>query len=137
MNINTVGDLLRISETELLAYKNFGETSLTEIKAMLESKGMRLGMAAEGKGLTLIPQELIQEPVESDVPPELLGKLLVDVEMSVRARKCLEALNIRTVGELVSKTEAELLGVKNFGVTSLTEIKRVLEPLGLSLRKLD
>jgi len=38
MNINTLGDLLRISEAELLAYKNFGETSLNEIKVMLKQK---------------------------------------------------------------------------------------------------
>jgi DNA-directed RNA polymerase subunit alpha len=57
--------------------------------------------------------------------------------MSVRARKCLDYLNIKTIGELISKTEAELLGVKNFGVTSLTEIKQVLDKVGLSLRKLD
>ncbi len=136
MNINTIGDLLRISETELLSYKNFGETSLSEIKNMLESKALRLGMTTEGKILSLIPQEA-QKPAESDIAPELINKPLADVEMSVRARKCLDALNIKTIGELISKTEAELLGVKNFGVTSLTEIKRILEPLGLSLRKLD
>ncbi|MGA2915113.1 MAG: DNA-directed RNA polymerase subunit alpha C-terminal domain-containing protein [Sedimentisphaerales bacterium] len=137
MNINTIGDLLRISETELLAYKNFGETSLTEIKAMLETKSLRLGMAAEGKLMTLISQETADETTESTISPELLNKPLVDIEMSVRARKCLDTLNIKTIGDLISKTEDELLGVKNFGVTSLTEIKRVLEPLGLSLRKLD
>ena len=43
MQIRTLGDLLRISEAELLSYKNFGETSLTEIKTMLASKGLRLG----------------------------------------------------------------------------------------------
>lgn len=135
MNINTIGDLLNITEAELLAYKNFGETSLTEIKNMLESKNLRLGMAIEGKVPPPISQEA-QEP-ESDLAPELLNRSLVDFEMSVRARKCLDLLNIRTIGELISKTEAELLGVKNFGVTSLMEIKKILESLGLSLRKLD
>ena len=47
MNIRTLGDLLRTSEPELLAYKNFGETSLSEIKALLAQKGLRLGQAAE------------------------------------------------------------------------------------------
>jgi DNA-directed RNA polymerase subunit alpha len=135
MNINTIGDLLRITEVELLAYKNFGETSLNEIKGMLESRGLRLGMAIEGKTLLPFIQE-VQE-TESDIDPELLNKSLADSEMSVRARKCLNHLNIRTVGELILKTEDELLGVKNFGVTSLTEIKQILEKLGLNLRKLD
>ena len=135
MNINTIGDLLRITELELLGYKNFGETSLTEIKNMLESRGLRLGMAIEGKTLLPVIQEA--QETESDIDPELLNKSLADSEMSVRARKCLNYLNIRTVGELILKTEDELLGVKNFGVTSLTEIKQILEKLGLNLRKLD
>jgi DNA-directed RNA polymerase subunit alpha len=135
MNINTIGDLLRITEVELLAYKNFGETSLSEIKNTLESRGLRLGMAIEGK----TPLPVIQETqeTESDIDPELLNKSLADFEMSVRSRKCLGYLNIRTIGELILKTEAELLGVKNFGVTSLTEMRQILEKFGLSLRKLD
>src|SRR5215217_7968654 len=47
MNLRTIGDLLRTSEQELLSYKNFGETSLNEIKALLAQKGLRLGQAAE------------------------------------------------------------------------------------------
>src|SRR5687768_9030934 len=50
MNIRTLGDLLRTSEAELLAYKNFGETSLNEIKALLAQKGLRLGQAAADGG---------------------------------------------------------------------------------------
>ena len=45
MNIYTIGDLLNITEAELLSYKNFGETSLREIKIILEAKGLFLGMA--------------------------------------------------------------------------------------------
>ena len=47
MNIRTVGDLMKITETELLSYKNFGETSLKEIKVILATKNLRLGMALE------------------------------------------------------------------------------------------
>ena len=50
MNIRSLGDLLKTSEQELLSYKNFGETSLNEIKALLASKGLRLGQNAEGGG---------------------------------------------------------------------------------------
>ncbi len=135
MNIHTIGDLMRITETELLAYKNFGETSLNEIKHILESKALTLGMAVEGKSIPLISSEAL-EP-ETDVGSELLNRSLAEFEMSVRARKCLEHLNIRTIGDIIAKTEAELLGVKNFGATSLIEINQILDPLGLSLRKLD
>ena len=48
MNIRTLGDLTRTTEAALLASKNFGETSLAEIKEMMTSKGLRLGMALEG-----------------------------------------------------------------------------------------
>jgi DNA-directed RNA polymerase subunit alpha len=136
MNINTLGDLLRTTEAELLAYKNFGETSLTEIKSMLESKGLRLGMTAEGKFLMDIE---LAEPMEeeTDIDEEILNKSLDDFELSIRAKNCLSHLNIKTVGDLIARTEAELLGVKNFGATSMVEIKQILDSLGLSLRKLD
>jgi DNA-directed RNA polymerase subunit alpha len=55
----------------------------------------------------------------------------------VRARKCLQKLEIRTLDDLTRRTEAELLGCKNFGVTSLNEIKKSIGNLGLSLRTLD
>ena len=67
----------------------------------------------------------------------MLGKQVADLELSVRSRKALQRLNINTVAELSSRTEAELLGCKNFGQTSLTEIKQQLGTLGLSLRKLE
>ena len=60
-----------------------------------------------------------------------------ELELSVRARKCLQRLGILTLGELVSRTESELLSSKNFGDTSLQEIKLRLEERSLSLRKLD
>ena len=135
MNIETIGDLLNITETELLAYKNFGETSLREIKIVLESKGLRIGMALEEKQLS--SAETSDEGVTEDGSTELLKKPVDDLPLSVRARKCLQKLNIRSLGDLTHKTDAELLGCKNFGVTSLNEIKRALEGFGLSLRSLD
>jgi len=136
MNINTIGDLLKISETELLAYKNFGETSLTEIKSMLESRGLRLGMTSEGKfpdSIAILEPETNSDEIEDEV----LNKSVDDSGLSVRAKNCLAQLNIKTIGELVSKTEAELMGVKNFGSTSLLEIHQMLDSLGLELRKID
>ncbi|MBL7106151.1 MAG: tetratricopeptide repeat protein [Phycisphaerae bacterium] len=135
MKMNTVGDLLNITEAELLSYKNFGETSLTEIKEILESKGLRLGMAVESGGDFGISP--IEQTVEEGENSELLSKPVEDLQLSVRARKCIEKLNLRTIGELVKRTEAELLGCKNFGVTSLNEIKAALTNFGLSLRTLD
>ena len=56
-----------------------------------------------------------------------------DLELTVRARNCLDSAVISTVGELVTRTEQDLLGVRSFGRTSLREVKRRLEELGLSL----
>ena len=133
MNIHTIGDLLNITEIELLSYKNFGETSLVEIKQILGSKGLNLGMALEEKkNLAAIDSE-----EDFDSKNELLKKNIEELQLSVRARKCLLNLGIKTAGELVVKTEDELLGCKNFGLTSLVEIKKVLDEMGLSLRQLD
>ncbi|MHC4998202.1 MAG: DNA-directed RNA polymerase subunit alpha C-terminal domain-containing protein, partial [Planctomycetota bacterium] len=67
----------------------------------------------------------------------ILNKTMDDLGLSLRARRALDRLGVKTVLELISKTEAELLGCKNFGVTSLNEIKEQLEGLGLGLRKLE
>jgi DNA-directed RNA polymerase subunit alpha len=135
MNIKTLGDLLNITEAELLSYKNFGETSLREIKNILESKGLHLGMALEEKQLS--PAETAVHTTAEDQNRELLSRTVDDLQLSVRARKCLAKLNIRTLDDLVRKTDAELLGCKNFGVTSLNEIKKAIDNIGLSLRTLD
>jgi DNA-directed RNA polymerase subunit alpha len=136
MKIDTLGDLLNITEAELLSYKNFGETSLREIKAILDPKGLSLGMALEDKTLEMEEADEQIEDKDSEVEG-LRHKSVDDLKLSVRARKCLQKLNIHTIGELISKTEAELLGCKNFGVTSLNEINKALGDLGLSLRSLD
>ncbi|MBN1816844.1 MAG: tetratricopeptide repeat protein [Sedimentisphaerales bacterium] len=132
MNLNTLGDLLRITEAELLSYKNFGETSLLEIKRILDMKGLRLGMALETAAGCLSAQAFASSASE-----EVLNKSVDELELNVRSRRCLTRLNVRTLGELIMRTEAELLGCKNFGVTSLNEIKERLNQFGLSLRKLE
>ena len=56
-----------------------------------------------------------------------------DLELSVRARNCLDGANITTLQDLVSLSENEVMNLKNLGKTSLTEIKAKLAELGLSL----
>ncbi|MGB0715169.1 MAG: DNA-directed RNA polymerase subunit alpha C-terminal domain-containing protein [Phycisphaerae bacterium] len=130
MNIESLGDLLRTTEAELLSYKNFGETSLNEIKAMLSQKGLRLG-----QGLQVPARGPMDAPAPS---PEIgaAGSVLVStLELSVRSRKCLQRLGISTLGELTQRTEAELTATRNFGETSLNEIKRAMASYGVSFRK--
>jgi len=86
------------------------------------------------------PQESAAELSEGDreVWWEKLNKSVDEMELSVRSYNCLKNANIRTIGELVQKTEAEMLKTKNFGRKSLNEIKEILGGMGLSLgMKLD
>jgi DNA-directed RNA polymerase subunit alpha len=64
---------------------------------------------------------------------ENLDKSVEELELSVRSYNCLKNANIRTIRELVGKTEAEMLKTKNFGRKSLNEIKEILTSMGLSL----
>ena len=64
---------------------------------------------------------------------EHLDKSVEELELSVRSYNCLKNANIRTIRELVQKTEAEMLKTKNFGRKSLNEIKEILHSMGLSL----
>ena len=78
------------------------------------------------------PTEEVQE-VRHDAVIEHLNKSVDELELSVRSYNCLKNANIRTIGELVIKTEAEMLKTKNFGRKSLNEIKEILGGMGLSL----
>jgi DNA-directed RNA polymerase subunit alpha len=136
MNIRTLGDLTRTTEVALLASKNFGETSLAEIKEMMTSKGVRLGMALEGGERGAVAHDHRAEPPQ-EVPPEmqaLLNKPISELSLSVRARKCMSKLSIQTVADLVKRSGDELLECKNFGVTSLNEVRDKLTTLGLKLK---
>ena len=63
---------------------------------------------------------------------EVLNRSVEELELSVRSYNCLKNANIQTIGDLVQKTEAEMLRTKNFGRKSLNEIKEILSGLGLS-----
>ncbi len=131
MGVRTLGDLTRTSEAELLASKNFGETSLVEIRDMLHSKGLELGQFATEKA----PVEPALD-VSSMSPDEqqLLERPIADLNLSVRARKCMARLGLTLIGELIRKTGDDMLECKNFGVTSLNEVREKLSALGLKLR---
>jgi DNA-directed RNA polymerase subunit alpha len=127
----TLGDLTRTTEQELLASKNFGETSLVEIREMLTSKGLDLGQFATERP----PEEPVYDP-ETLSPNEraMLDRPIADLNLSVRARKCMVRLGISTIGELVRRTGDDLLECKNFGVTSLNEVREKLVIQNLKLR---
>jgi DNA-directed RNA polymerase subunit alpha len=79
------------------------------------------------------PEEEIIEIEEEDKINEHLFRSVDELELSVRSNNCLKNANIRTIGELVQKTDAEMLKTRNFGKKSLNEIKAILSEMGLSL----
>ncbi len=131
MGIQSLGDLTRCSEAELLASKNFGETSLVEIREMLTSKGLELGQFAHEKAEAEPTIDLSQMSPDEQA---LLEQPIADLTLSVRARKCMVRLGINTISDVVRKTGDELLECKNFGVTSLNEVRERLTAHGLKLR---
>ena len=85
-------------------------------------------------------EDVVDQPVEAQADSarpgaldENLDKSVEELELSVRSYNCLKNANIRTIRELVQKTEAEMLKTKNFGRKSLNEIKEILHGMGLSL----
>jgi DNA-directed RNA polymerase subunit alpha len=83
------------------------------------------------------PEEEAAE-VQPDSLGEHLNKSVDELELSVRSYNCLKNASIRTIGELVQRTEAEMLKTKNFGRKSLNEIKEILASMNLGLgMKLD
>lgn len=131
MGIHTLGDLTQVTEAELLSSKNFGETSLYEIREILASKDLSLGMFAHEKKSSEPPIDMSHMSPDEQA---LLERPIADLNLSVRARKCMVRLGITTIGELVRKTGDDLLESKNFGVTSLNEVREKLADLGLKLR---
>ncbi len=134
MNIRTLGDLLRVSEAELMAYKNFGEASLVEIKHMLTAKGLRLGQRLDDQRRQ--SRRELFDSLKGSGNEAMLAKPIGDIDFSVRVRKALQLLGVQSLGDLAARTEAELMGVKNFGATSLTEVREKLGQYGLGLREL-
>src|SRR5438874_1931061 len=131
MGVRTLGDLTRTSEAELLNSKNFGETSLVEIRDMLHSKGLELGQfATEVKVIEPVLDLATMSPDEQ----AMLERPISDLNLSVRARKCMARLGLTLIAELIRKTGDDLLECKNFGVTSLNEVREKLTTMGLKLR---
>jgi DNA-directed RNA polymerase subunit alpha len=131
MNVHTLGDLTQVSEDELLNGRNFGETSLREVRDLLAVHGLRVGQnvgMARGRESLFAPASMSPQEQAMHTTP------LSDLNLSVRARKCMSRLSLTTLGDLLQKTPDELLGSRNFGVTSLNEIRAKLAEMNLKLR---
>ncbi len=130
LNVATLGDLTQRSEDEMLSLPNFGRTSLREVKEFLSSKG--LALASSGKAAGGAEEEAA--PEEGKTVSEILQKNLGDLEWSGRLRKVFEKMGLATIGDLMQKTEKDLLKSKNLGQTSLKEVQKKLGQYGLALQ---
>lgn len=122
--IFTLADLISKTEDELLDVPGLGATAIKEIKELLHSKG--LGLASH--------KEVTVDEYLKTVRPEVLSKPLSDFEWSGRVKKLFEKLGFITVGDLLRNTEKDLLKNRNFGQTSLKEIRMRLGTLSVELR---
>ncbi|MGY3236660.1 hypothetical protein ACVMAJ_003550 [Bradyrhizobium sp. USDA 4448] len=123
--IRLLGEFARMSEAELLSIPNFGRKSLNELKEVLAQVGLHLGMTIPDWPLSDI-ETLSQQAVK-------LLERIDQLELSVRSANCLRNEGINYVGELVQKSEAQMLRTPNFGRKSLNEIKELLAKFGLRL----
>lgn len=124
MNIFTLGDLLRISESEMLSYKNFGETSLKEVREMLAARNLRLGMFRD---------ESEHSPTKAD--QKLLGESIDKLELSPRANQVVADLGITRIGDLVQYTDLDLYKAKGSGQSVVQELSTALGSCGVNIRK--
>lgn len=162
-NILRLGDLIQLSEVQLLEIPHLGRKSIIEILEVLQNLDLRLGTNLEDLKIEELRsnyrlQELLglEEPnsntldspfnidskltvkesiytQESITSDEVLMIPLIDICFSVRTENCMRANNIEYLGDLIQLSEEQLLQFPNFGRKSLTEILEVLCSLGLSL----
>jgi DNA-directed RNA polymerase subunit alpha len=98
---------------------------------MLATRGLSLGQFQDQQREPDPPLDLTGMTPDQQA---VLERPISDLNLSVRARKCMVRLGINTISELIRKTGDDLLESKNFGVTSLNEVRAKLENLNLKLR---
>ena len=125
----------RMTDYDRLNLEIWTDGSLTPQEAISSAAGILREHLA-----ICIPSEEMREvepdSSESEAQAELhnnLARSVNELELSVRAANCLKNANIKTIGDLVYRTEMEMLKTKNFGKKSLNEIKDVLAEMGLGL----
>ena len=105
--------------------------------APADSIGLAAKLVKDHMNIFINFEEELETEGSDDRKPEIknenLNRSVEELELSVRSYNCLKNANIQTIGELVQKSEAEMLKTKNFGRKSLNEIKEILAQMGLSL----
>ncbi|HEX4072720.1 MAG TPA: DNA-directed RNA polymerase subunit alpha C-terminal domain-containing protein, partial [Planctomycetaceae bacterium] len=102
-----------------------------EVRELLSAHGLRVG---QNVGTGQFSEPVFAAASLSPAEQAVVTMPLSALNLSVRARKCVARLGLNTVGELIQKTSDELLSSRNFGVTSLNEIRAKLGEMNLKLR---
>ena len=129
----------RATDYDRLVMEIWTDGSITPEKAISQAASIiiehlelfLLEEEAEHEGVPIEEQSVVHVTSEDPVFNANLLKSVEDLELSVRSYNCLKNANIKTIAELVQKTEQEMLRTKNFGRKSLNEIKEILHGMGL------
>ena len=97
-------------------------------KTLVELFGLARELNVEAEGIDIGPS-----PVDAQLAADL-ALPVEDLELTVRSYNCLKREGIHTVGELISRSEADLLDIRNFGAKSIDEVKAKLHAMGLALK---
>ena len=97
-------------------------------KTLVELFGLARELNADVEGIEIGPS-----PTDAALAADL-ALPVEDLQLTIRSYNCLKREGIHTVGELVARSEADLLDIRNFGAKSITEVKEKLAELGLSLK---
>ncbi|MFW5845390.1 MAG: DNA-directed RNA polymerase subunit alpha C-terminal domain-containing protein [Planctomycetota bacterium] len=122
MNIFTLGDLISITEQEMLNYKNFGETSLKEVKEMLDHRNLRLGMLREREERTL-----------SKADQKVLNESIEKLELSDKCMDMLGKLGVTRIGDLEHYDDLQLYRAEGSGQTVVQELSTAMGAIGFKL----
>ncbi|MBP7509447.1 MAG: hypothetical protein KA807_16665 [Prolixibacteraceae bacterium] len=139
LGVNILSDLVIRSERELIKTRNFGRKSLQEIKDYLSRVGLNFKITNPDEHYLLRRftfNNETEKTVKTILDPELYPILFIAIEelaFSQRTSNCLKTLKVTYIGDLVRKTETDLLKTKNFGRTSLREIKNKLDIINMQL----
>lgn len=138
-DIFKIGDLIQRQERDLLRIPNFGQKSLQELREVIGPLGLNFSQDGEeiqnfnnNKNNLIEISETDTEDKQDKYNP-FYYKKIEDLNISVRTANAMRNININYIGELVQKTEQELMNTPNFGRNSLEEINELLRSMNLSL----
>jgi len=127
----TLNEMSNWTEGELQSIKGLAETGVAELRALLDNAGLEF--ASRPHPVVAGAEDVQQALLDAGKQTRLLKQPIRILGLSIRAENCLDVANILTLGDLVKKTEAQLLRLRSFGRTSLYEIQRKLAERGLCL----